>query len=36
MPAVAAKINYSLGFEKRTVEDDKIFEVILSKENNVD
>lgn len=35
MPAVSAKINFTLGFNKRTEKDDKLFQHVLSYDNNV-
>lgn len=35
MPAVAAKINFTLGLEKRTELDDRLFEHVLAFDNNV-
>lgn len=35
MPSVAAKINFTLGLEKRTEQDDKLFEHVLSFDNNL-
>ncbi|CAD8159180.1 unnamed protein product [Paramecium octaurelia] len=35
MPSVSAKINFTLGFNQRTEKDDKLFEHVLSYDNNV-
>jgi hypothetical protein len=35
MPSLSAKINFLLGFETRTVEDDHFFTRLLNNEDNV-